>query len=99
MKFIVNMTTEFKRIYEVSSRYPDIALVMLRQAFSNALFENRKTVSFKNIYLLIIEETATDRHLSSALVVNVILVILSGMFFMCSKYFLGYTNWSTTIFL
>lgn len=50
MKFIVNMTTEFKRIYEVSSRYPDIALVMLRQAFSNALFENRKTVSFKNIY-------------------------------------------------
>ena len=50
MKFIVNMTTEFKRIYEVSSRYPDIALVMLRQAFSNALFENRKAVCFKNIY-------------------------------------------------
>ena len=50
MKFIVGMTSEFKRVYEVSSRYPDIALVMLRQAFSNAVYENRKTVNFKNIY-------------------------------------------------
>ena len=50
MKFIVNMTSEFKRLYEVSSRYPDIALVLLRQAFSNAVYENRKTVNFKNIY-------------------------------------------------
>jgi ATP-dependent Clp protease ATP-binding subunit ClpA len=50
MKFIVNMTSEFKRVYEVSSRYPDIALVVLRQAFSNAVYENRSTVCFKNIY-------------------------------------------------
>lgn len=50
MKFIVNMTTEFKRIYEVSSRYPDIALVILRQCFSNAIYENRRTINFKNIY-------------------------------------------------
>ncbi len=50
MKFIVNMTSEFKRVYEVSSRYPDIALVILRQIFSNAVYENRKTVCFKNIY-------------------------------------------------
>lgn len=50
MKFIVNMTSEFKRVYEISSRYPDIALVLLRQAFSNAVYENRKTVGFKNIY-------------------------------------------------
>lgn len=50
MKFIVNMTSEFKRVYEISSRYPDIALVLLRQAFSNAVYENRQTVSFKNIY-------------------------------------------------
>lgn len=50
MKFIVNMTSEFKRVYEISSRYPDIALVVLRQAFSNAVYENRKTVCFKNIY-------------------------------------------------
>ena len=50
MKFIVDMTTEFNRIYEVSSRYPDIALVLLRQAFSNAMYENSSSVSFKNIY-------------------------------------------------
>ena len=50
MKFIVNMTSEFKRVYEISSRYPDIALVLLRQAFSNAVYENRTTVNFKNIY-------------------------------------------------
>lgn len=50
MKFIVNMTSEFKRVYEISSRYPDIALVILRQCFSNAIYENRKTINFKNIY-------------------------------------------------
>ena len=50
MKFIVGMTSEFKRVYEISSRYPDIALVLLRQAFSNAVYDNRTTVSFKNIY-------------------------------------------------
>lgn len=50
MKFIVNMTDEYKRVYEVSSRYPDIALVLLRQAFSNAMYENRTSVGFKNIY-------------------------------------------------
>lgn len=50
MRFIVNMTSEFKRVYEISSRYPDIALVILRQCFSNAIYENRKTINFKNIY-------------------------------------------------
>ena len=50
MKFIVNMTTEFKRVYEISSRYPDIALVILRQCFSNAIYEDRKTINFKNIF-------------------------------------------------
>ena len=49
-KFIVGMTSEYKRVYEISSRYPDIALVLLRQAFSNAINENRQTVGFKNIY-------------------------------------------------
>ena len=50
MKFIVNMTTEYKRVYEISSRYPEIALVILRQCFSNAIYDNRKTIDFKNIY-------------------------------------------------
>lgn len=50
MKFVVNMTSEYKRVYEISSRYPDIALVLVRQMFSNAVYENRQTVGFKNIY-------------------------------------------------
>ena len=50
MKFIVNMTSEYKRVYEISSRYPDIALTLLRQAFSAALFDNKQEVSFKHIY-------------------------------------------------
>ena len=50
MKFIVNMTSEYKRVYEISSRYPDIALVVLRQAFSAALYDNQEKVGFKHIY-------------------------------------------------
>ena len=49
-KFIVNMTSEYKRVYEVSSRYPDIALTVLRQCFSAALFDNSDEVKFKHIY-------------------------------------------------
>ena len=50
MKFIVNMTSEYKRVYEISSRYPDIALTVLRQCFSQALFDNSGEVKFKHIY-------------------------------------------------
>ena len=50
MKFIVNMTSEYKRVYEISSRYPDIALTVLRQAFSAALYDNKDCVQFKHIY-------------------------------------------------
>lgn len=50
MTFIVDMTSEYKRVYEISSRYPDIALTILRQAFSQALYKNRTTVGMKNIY-------------------------------------------------
>ena len=50
MTFIVDMTSKYKRVYEISSRYPDIALTILRQAFSQALYENRTTVGMKNIY-------------------------------------------------
>ena len=49
-KFIVNMTSEYKRVYEISSRYPDIALTVLRQAFSAALFDNQVEVKFRHIY-------------------------------------------------
>ncbi len=50
MKFIVNMTSEYKRVYEISSRYPDVSLTVLRQIFSQALFDNSKEVKFKHVY-------------------------------------------------
>lgn len=50
MKFIVETTKEYNRVYENASRYPDVALVLLRQAFSNAIYENKNKVDFKNLY-------------------------------------------------
>ena len=32
-----DITSEYKRIYEIGSRYPDVSLTMVQQAFSNAL--------------------------------------------------------------
>lgn len=50
MKFIVNMTSEYKRVYELGSRYPDNALALLSKAFSYAKFDNSEFVTFKHIY-------------------------------------------------
>ena len=60
MEFITDITSEYKRIYEIGSRYPDVSLTIVQQAFSNALFDNRyevnvldfreAIVSSKNIY-------------------------------------------------
>lgn len=58
MEFIVNMTSEYKRVYEIQSRYPDVALTVLRQAFSAALFDNANEVKFKHIYTAIKETKA-----------------------------------------
>lgn len=50
MNFIVNMTDEYKRIYEISSRYPDICLTIVSNAFTYALYENQKVVTTKHFY-------------------------------------------------
>ncbi len=50
MAFIVEMTDEYKRIYEVASRYPDICLTILSNAFTFALYENANEVKLKHIY-------------------------------------------------
>ena len=60
MTFITDITSEYKRIYEIGSRYPDVSLTLVQEAFSNALFDNRSEVnvldfrkaieSSKNIY-------------------------------------------------
>ena len=49
-RFIVEMTDEYKRVYEISSRYPDIALTVLSNAFTYAVFENSKEVKIKHVY-------------------------------------------------
>lgn len=49
MAFIVDITTEYKRIYGIGSRYPDICLTLLAQAFSQAVFANRKEVTIMDI--------------------------------------------------
>ena len=45
MEFITDITSEYKRIYEIGSRYPDVSLTIVQQAFSNALFDNRNMVN------------------------------------------------------
>ena len=66
MEFITDITSEYKRIYEIGSRYPDVSLTLVQQAFSNALFDNRTEVDVmdfklaiknsKNIYQDVIEK-------------------------------------------
>ena len=49
MAFITDLTSEFKRVYETSVRYPDISLTILQQAFSYASFDNRNEVTIRDI--------------------------------------------------
>ena len=49
MGFIVDLTSEYKRVYEIGSRYPDISLTLLKQAFSHAVFENRNEVNIFDV--------------------------------------------------
>lgn len=70
MEFITDITSEYKRIYEIGSRYPDVSLTMVQQAFSNALFDNRAEVnvldfrkaiiSSKNIYQDVIDKALPE---------------------------------------
>lgn len=67
MEFITDITSEYKRIYEIGSRYPDVSLTLVQEAFSNALFDNRTEVGVmdfkvailnsKNIYPDVIEKS------------------------------------------
>ena len=50
MSFIVEMTDEYKRVYEVASRYPDICLAIVSNAFSYALYDNEPSVKIKHFY-------------------------------------------------
>ena len=50
MTFIVQMTDEYKRVYEVASRYPDICLTILANVLTYALFDNRDKANIKDVY-------------------------------------------------
>ena len=50
MAFIVEMTDEYKRVYEVASRYPDICLTIVANAFTYALYDNTNVVTLKHFY-------------------------------------------------
>lgn len=50
-EWIVDHTSEYKRVYEVQNRYPDICLTIVSSAFSFALFENSEVVTLKHFYL------------------------------------------------
>ena len=70
MEFLTDITSEYKRVYEIGSRYPDVTLTIVQQAFSNALFDNRTDVNImdikkaimtsKNIYPDVIKKSMPD---------------------------------------
>lgn len=45
MEFLTDITSEYKRVYEIGSRYPDVTLTLIQDAFSYAIFDNRKYVN------------------------------------------------------
>lgn len=49
-RFLVQLTDEYKRIYEIGNRYPDVALTLVMSAFSLASFENSPVVKLKHFY-------------------------------------------------
>ena len=50
IKSVVSATSEFKRVYGIAAMYPDVALSVLSQAFSNALYYNKKEVDVLDFY-------------------------------------------------
>ena len=41
MSFLVDITSEYKRVYALGSRYPDVCLTLLKQAFSYTVYDDR----------------------------------------------------------
>lgn len=50
MKFIVDMTVEYNRVFESASRYPDVCLVLVTKAFSFAIFNNEHEIKLKHFW-------------------------------------------------
>ncbi len=50
LESIVSATSEFKRVYGLAAMYPDVAFSVLSQAFSLALYDNKKEVDIVDVY-------------------------------------------------
>ncbi len=50
IKAIVSATSEFKRVYGIAAMYPDVALSVLTQAFSLAMYDNKTEVDVLDFY-------------------------------------------------
>ena len=49
MAFLTDLTSDYRRVYETGARYPDVTLAILQQAFSFALYNNRKDVNIFDV--------------------------------------------------
>ena len=49
MSFIVDITSEYKRVFSLGSRYPDVCLTLLKQAFSYTVYDNRPYMNIFDI--------------------------------------------------
>ena len=49
MTFLVDITSEYKRIFALGSRYPDVCLTLLKQAFSYAVYDDRQYMDIFDI--------------------------------------------------
>lgn len=49
VSFLTDLTSEYRRIYEIGSRYPDIVLTLLQESFSYAVFDNRNIVNILDV--------------------------------------------------
>ena len=50
VRAIVSATSEFKRVYGLAAMYPDVALSVLSQVFSTALYNNKKEADVSDFY-------------------------------------------------
>ena len=50
IRAVVSATSEYKRVYGIAAMYPDVALSVLSQAFSSALYENKLQVDVVDFY-------------------------------------------------
>ena len=49
VEFLTELTSEFNRVYENASRYPDVTLTLLAECFSEAVFNNKSVVTIFDV--------------------------------------------------